>query len=197
MRRRLRAARRGARRRRLRRLRPPSDGDLRNPSRDQAQHPDQRVWAVFEPRSATSCRRVFQEDFARAFIESEADETMLAAVFRSTLPEDERLSLDDAGLGHRAGRPARPADSARGGHRRRRSRTKRATGDVVVIMSNGGFGGIHEKLLTALRSSRMPALDRAAIRNGDSSVPAIRAGERATCRSRRSRRSRSAAPRIG
>ena len=34
-------------------------------------YPDRRVWAVFEPRSATSCRRIFQDDFARAFEESE------------------------------------------------------------------------------------------------------------------------------
>ncbi len=30
-------------------------------------YPDRRIWAIFEPRSATSCRKVFQEDFARAF----------------------------------------------------------------------------------------------------------------------------------
>src|SRR4051812_5009800 len=53
-----------------------------------AGHPGQRVWAVFEPRSASSCRRVFQQDFARAF--QAADETVLARVFRSTLPEPER-----------------------------------------------------------------------------------------------------------
>jgi UDP-N-acetylmuramate: L-alanyl-gamma-D-glutamyl-meso-diaminopimelate ligase len=53
-------------------------------------YPGRRVWAVFEPRSASSCRRVFQDDFARAF--GAADEIVLAAVFRSTLPESERLS---------------------------------------------------------------------------------------------------------
>ena len=47
------------------------------------------MWAVFEPRSASSCRRVFQDDFARAF--GQADEVILAAVFRSSLPEAERL----------------------------------------------------------------------------------------------------------
>ena len=51
--------------------------------------PARRVWAVFEPRSASSCRRVFQDDFARAF--GQADEVILAAVFRSSLPEAERL----------------------------------------------------------------------------------------------------------
>ena len=55
-------------------------------------YPGRRVWAVFEPRSASSCRRVFQADFARAF--GAADEVVLAAVFRSSLPESERLSAE-------------------------------------------------------------------------------------------------------
>ena len=58
-------------------------------------YPGRRVWAVFEPRSASSCRRVFQKDFANAFSASGADETIIAAVFRSTLPEAERLSVDE------------------------------------------------------------------------------------------------------
>src|SRR5882762_7343186 len=53
--------------------------------------PSARIWAVFEPRSASSCRRVFQDDFARAF--GAADEVLLAPVFRSTLPEPQRLSI--------------------------------------------------------------------------------------------------------
>jgi UDP-N-acetylmuramate: L-alanyl-gamma-D-glutamyl-meso-diaminopimelate ligase len=56
-----------------------------------ASHPQARIWAVFEPRSASSCRRVFQDDFARAF--DSADEVVLAPIFRSTLPESERLSI--------------------------------------------------------------------------------------------------------
>ncbi|MBD0324561.1 MAG: UDP-N-acetylmuramate:L-alanyl-gamma-D-glutamyl-meso-diaminopimelate ligase, partial [Aldersonia sp.] len=110
--------------------------------------PGRRVWAIFEPRSASSCRRVFQDDFARAF--ANADETVLARVYRSTLPEDERLSVDQlvADLG-RAGRRARHIDTieaiidaiVREYHE----------GDVVLIMSNGGFGGIHRKLVAALQ----------------------------------------------
>jgi UDP-N-acetylmuramate: L-alanyl-gamma-D-glutamyl-meso-diaminopimelate ligase len=52
--------------------------------------PGKRIWAVFEPRSASSCRSVFQDDFARAF--AGADEVVLASVFRSSLPPEERLS---------------------------------------------------------------------------------------------------------
>jgi UDP-N-acetylmuramate: L-alanyl-gamma-D-glutamyl-meso-diaminopimelate ligase len=72
-------------------------------------------------------------------------------VFRSTLPEGERLSVDDLvrdvrGAGrtirHIAGVPAIVDVVA----------AEAREGDVVVIMSNGGFDGIHEKLLAALRA---------------------------------------------
>src|SRR5207245_9715162 len=56
-----------------------------------AANPDARIWAVFEPRSASSCRSVFQDDFAKAF--SSANEVLIAPVFRSKLPEAERLSV--------------------------------------------------------------------------------------------------------
>ena len=111
-------------------------------------YPGRRVWAVFEPRSASSCRRIFQDDFAKAF--GAADEVILAAVFRSSLPEAERLSaeqlVDDL---TRQGRHARHIpeidDIVSTIVRERRD------GDVVALMSNGGFGGIHGKLLQALR----------------------------------------------
>ena len=114
-----------------------------------ATHPNRRVWAVFEPRSATSCRRVFQDDFARAFVESGAEEIVLAAVFRSSLPEAERLSVEQLVRDvERAGRHVRYIPRVDDivativGEAR--------DGDVVVIMSNGGFEGIHDKLLKAL-----------------------------------------------
>jgi UDP-N-acetylmuramate: L-alanyl-gamma-D-glutamyl-meso-diaminopimelate ligase len=106
-----------------------------------------RIWAVFEPRSASSCRRVFQDDFARAF--SGADQVVIAQVYRSTLPEAERLSVPRLVKDLNQGaRQAREADSiediiamiVREGQ----------AGDLVVMMSNGGFGGIHKKLIQAL-----------------------------------------------
>lgn len=112
-----------------------------------AAEPSRRIWAIFEPRSASSCRRVFQSDFAKAF--SGADEVVIASVFRSTLPEAERLSesqlvsdLKGAGV---AARHLPDVDTIV----RDVSGEARA-GDLVVIMSNGGFGGIHRKLLEAL-----------------------------------------------
>ncbi len=112
-----------------------------------ASSPGARIWAVFEPRSATSCRRVFQDDFGRAF--AGADEVVFAPVFRSTLPERERLSIPDLVRGLQSeGKAAREATSIDqivelivDEHR---------PGDLVVLMSNGGFGGIHKQLLQAL-----------------------------------------------
>jgi len=112
-----------------------------------AAFPDRRIWAIFEPRSATSCRRVFQDDFAKAF--GAADRIVLPAVFRSNLPEDQRLSaeqlIDDL---KRSGKDARyiPAvdDIVR------TVALEAREGDLVVIMSNGGFDDIHRKLLAAI-----------------------------------------------
>jgi UDP-N-acetylmuramate: L-alanyl-gamma-D-glutamyl-meso-diaminopimelate ligase len=110
-------------------------------------HPDARIWAVFEPRSASSCRRIFQDAFGRAF--AGADEVVIAPVFRSTLPDAERLSVPQLVRDLKGrGQSAREVDSideivaaiAR----------ERRPGDLVVLMSNGGFGGIHQKLLRAL-----------------------------------------------
>ncbi len=117
-------------------------------------YPGRRVWAVFEPRSASSCRRVFQDDFARAF--GQADQVSLAAVFSSSLPEAERRDavqlVSDL---QTAGKQARHipeidaiVDTVVREHR---------AGDVVVLMSNGGFGGIHGKLLNALNESARAA----------------------------------------
>jgi UDP-N-acetylmuramate: L-alanyl-gamma-D-glutamyl-meso-diaminopimelate ligase len=113
-----------------------------------AAHPDARIWAIFEPRSASSCRRIFQDDFAGAF--AAADDVLIAPVFRSTLPEAERLSVPQlVGALNDRGRHAREAgsiddiiDAVVREH---------TPGDLVVLMSNGGFGGIHQKLLRALQ----------------------------------------------
>src|SRR5205823_14976456 len=108
-----------------------------------ASNPSARIWAVFEPRSASSCRRVFQDDFARAF--AGADEVLVAPIFRSKLPEAERLSVPqlvrDLNAQHLSAREAESLDDIVDAivkeHR---------SGDLVVLMSNGGFGGIHRKL---------------------------------------------------
>jgi UDP-N-acetylmuramate: L-alanyl-gamma-D-glutamyl-meso-diaminopimelate ligase len=112
-----------------------------------AAQPGRRIWAIFEPRSASSCRRVFQQDFAQAF--RAADEVVVASVFRSSLAPEERLSEDDLVSDlQRAGTAAHHLPDVPtivthvAGHAQ--------PGDLIVVMSNGGFGGIHGKLLEAL-----------------------------------------------
>ena len=63
---------------------------------------DGRVWAVFEPRSATACRKVFQKEFVDAL--QHADEVLVSDVYRSALPAAERPLGGGSGRGaHRAG----------------------------------------------------------------------------------------------
>ncbi len=107
-----------------------------------------RLVAVFEPRSYTSRTRVFQDDFARAFMA--ADQVYVAAAhLPGKVPEASRLSEAElVEATNRAGGRAvflpgvEAIVSALAAELR--------DGDCVAILSNGGFGGIHEKLLRAL-----------------------------------------------
>ena len=110
-----------------------------------ASHPEARIWAVFEPRSASSCRRVFQDDFARAF--GAADEVLIAPVFRSTLPEAERLSRSAAG--------ARPPGAGPVGPRRRVDRRHRR--DYRIGAPAGRPGGVHVERRIRRHSSEAAA----------------------------------------
>ena len=110
-------------------------------------YPDGRVFAVFEPRTATSSRRYFQDAYAAAF--GDADEVIIAGVGRKELPDEERLdisrlaeSINASGVSARSiaeideivdllAREAKPQDT-------------------LLFMSNGGFGGIHKKMIAAL-----------------------------------------------
>lgn len=116
-----------------------------------ARYPGQRLWAVFEPRTNTTRRDVFQTEYAQAF--DGADEVILAPVDHpERAPEGRRFSIErlvtdltarNLSAHHAAGGVAEIVATI--SERARR-------GDIVLIMSNGGFGGIHEKLLAALES---------------------------------------------
>ena len=115
--------------------------------------PDRRIWAVFEPRSATSCRRVFQQDFAKAFAAEPVHRVILAAVFRANLPDEERLSAETLVADLRASGVHAdhiPAVDDIVAHIAREAKP----GDIVVGMSNGGFDDFHNKLLNALGTRR-------------------------------------------
>jgi len=111
-------------------------------------YPGRRVWCVLEPRSWSLRRNVFQDKLAAAF--DHADEVVLAEVFGADqLPEAERLDparlVADVAL---RGRPARFLPGVDAIVKHLAAETRRE--DVVAILSNGGFGGIHAKLLAAL-----------------------------------------------
>ncbi len=115
-----------------------------------------KLWAILEPRSNTLRRNVFAE----ALVESLAlaDAVVLAAVFKSeSIPAEERLHPEDivAGLVAR-GLPAAVYDDADAIVAAMVPELK--AGDVVAILSNGGFGGIYEKLPAALRAVSIPPM---------------------------------------
>lgn len=108
-----------------------------------------RLIAVFEPRSWSSRLAVFQEDYARAF--APADYVIIASVFDSSKATEKGSVLDTHRLIEEIAAQGKPAFNLAGAdeivahlapvlHK----------GDIVAVMSNGGFGGIHEKLLHAL-----------------------------------------------
>jgi UDP-N-acetylmuramate: L-alanyl-gamma-D-glutamyl-meso-diaminopimelate ligase len=116
------------------------------------QYVGRRLWAIFEPRSNTSKRDVFQKDYPRSF--SEADRVILADVFMpEKVKEGKPLDVDSVA--------AKINDEAQVLKARHISGVdaivqflsqEKQSGDVMLIMSNGGFGGIHQKLLEALKA---------------------------------------------
>src|SRR5208337_847212 len=115
-------------------------------------YPGRRLWTILEPRSNTLRRKVFQRELAQSLCL--ADEVILASIFKSeAIPENERLN------------PAAVVSELNGTGRHARLLDTADTivesiapelreGDVVTILSNGGFGGIYEKLPAKLTSLR-------------------------------------------
>jgi UDP-N-acetylmuramate: L-alanyl-gamma-D-glutamyl-meso-diaminopimelate ligase len=107
-----------------------------------------RLVAVFEPRSYTSRTRLFQEDFARAL--AVADRVVVAAAhLPGKVPEGQRLSEADlvAAIRREGGEADFIPDV---GSIVEALAPDLGPGDRVAILSNGGFGGIHDKLLRLL-----------------------------------------------
>ena len=115
-------------------------------------YPAARLWAIFEPRSNTLRRKVLQKDLIASL--SVADQVVITPIFKpEAVPENERLTTSSVVNGiKRGGKPAREladADAiveAVG--------PELQSGDVVAILSNGGFGGIYEKLPRKLEELR-------------------------------------------
>lgn len=113
---------------------------------------DNRIIAVFEPRSRSSRLSIFEEQYKRAF--THADHVIITAVFNPedalrfgpTLLDVDQLIADIAATGKTAvtleNADAIVAHLA----------PEMRDGDVIAVMSNGGFDGIHNKLLATLRT---------------------------------------------
>jgi UDP-N-acetylmuramate: L-alanyl-gamma-D-glutamyl-meso-diaminopimelate ligase len=110
---------------------------------------EQRIVAVFEPRSRTSCHATFQDAYADAF--RPADYVIISRVFDAQRAAEMGGVLDIARLIDDVAAQNKPAYAITDVDEIvRRLAAELRPGDFVAIMSNGAFGGIHEKLLTAL-----------------------------------------------
>ena len=110
-------------------------------------HPDGTLFAVFEPRSSTAARRLHETEYGSAF--AAADVVLLAPVGRAEIPEAERLDVarvaaEIRSTGRRAETPGSIDAIAL------RITELAVAGDTVVVMSNGAFGQLHDKLLAGL-----------------------------------------------
>jgi UDP-N-acetylmuramate: L-alanyl-gamma-D-glutamyl-meso-diaminopimelate ligase len=108
-----------------------------------------RLVAIFEPRSWSSRLAVFQEDYAQAF--QTADYVIIAGVFDRSIATEKGSVLDTDRLIEEIAAQGKPAQTiANADEIVEHLAPELREGDVVAIMSNGGFGGIHEKLLQTL-----------------------------------------------
>jgi UDP-N-acetylmuramate: L-alanyl-gamma-D-glutamyl-meso-diaminopimelate ligase len=124
---------------------------------DAARHrwPGRRLWAVFEPRSNTMRRRLFENDLAASL--ATADAAVLGAVNRANLLSDEERMSPARVLEkiRNTGRKAEGFDSVEEIAEYLTVETR--PGDLVVVMSNGSFDGLCGKLLDKLQERGAPA----------------------------------------
>jgi UDP-N-acetylmuramate: L-alanyl-gamma-D-glutamyl-meso-diaminopimelate ligase len=115
-------------------------------------YPAARLWAIFEPRSNTLRRKVLQKDLIASL--SMADQVVITSIFKpEAVPENERLTTSSVVNGiKKNGKPAREMPDADAIVEAISPELQ--SGDVVAILSNGGFGGIYEKLPRKLEELR-------------------------------------------
>jgi UDP-N-acetylmuramate: L-alanyl-gamma-D-glutamyl-meso-diaminopimelate ligase len=114
-----------------------------------SRYPGARLWAILEPRSNTLRRNVLHHELATSL--ALADEVIIAGIFKSdAIPEAERLDLNAvANEIQEHGRRARVIADVESIVATIAPEMR--PGDVVAILSNGGFGGIYEKLPQRLK----------------------------------------------
>ncbi len=114
-----------------------------------ARHSGGKLWCVFEARSATACRRMHQDEYTRAF--DQADHVLFPPLGRTNLPPEEALDLARLVQDLRArGKDAESFSNIDAIIERLAQNAH--PGDLIALLSNGAFGGIHQKLLSRLAS---------------------------------------------
>lgn len=112
-------------------------------------YPDSKIWAIFEPRSNTSRRNLLQSELEDSL--SQADGVIISEVPNpEKVPDGELLDVESvienlSSRGKEAFIGLSPDDIVN------KLIPLTSSGDTIVVLSNGGFGGIHEKLLEALK----------------------------------------------
>jgi UDP-N-acetylmuramate: L-alanyl-gamma-D-glutamyl-meso-diaminopimelate ligase len=115
-------------------------------------YPERRLWAIFEPRSATSRRNFFQKEFSRSF--DSADQVVIASPpGMEKIPVEMRL--DPLLLVKEISRGGPPAFLGQNAEEIVSQIVPEIrSGDLICVMSSGGFDGIHGKLLKALQTKQ-------------------------------------------
>jgi UDP-N-acetylmuramate: L-alanyl-gamma-D-glutamyl-meso-diaminopimelate ligase len=113
-----------------------------------AKHQEGKLWAVFEPRSATACRKLHQDAYASSF--GSASRVVFPPLGRPDIPEAERLDLEQLAAALR-GRGILAACLPSVDAIVELITREAEQGDTIALLSNGAFGGIYEKLEAALR----------------------------------------------
>jgi UDP-N-acetylmuramate: L-alanyl-gamma-D-glutamyl-meso-diaminopimelate ligase len=114
----------------------------------QSRFPGRKVFSVFEPRSATSRRKIFQKDYVTAFKTSE--EVLIARAFdQSKISSEDRFSTIDLVSDLKTSQ-VKAAEFENADAIVKYLKAEAKPQDVILIMSNGGFDGIYQKLLTIL-----------------------------------------------
>ena len=112
-------------------------------------YPDSKIWAIFEPRSNTSRRNLLQSELEDSL--SQADGVIISEVPNpEKVPDGELLDVESV-IENLSSRGKEAFIGLSSDDIVNKLIPLTSSGDTIVVLSNGGFGGIHDKLLEALK----------------------------------------------
>ncbi|MEA2491176.1 MAG: UDP-N-acetylmuramate: L-alanyl-gamma-D-glutamyl-meso-diaminopimelate ligase [Acidobacteriota bacterium] len=117
-------------------------------------YPGQRIWALFEPRSISSSRKEFESGYIDAF--RDADRVIIGPVYHRERYEtryglDKMMSVENI-VGSLSGSGVQTEQIDDFDRIADRVAEDGKDGDVILVMSSGAFGGVHEKILERLKA---------------------------------------------